>query len=354
MGALENGSFRRCIEFINTGEIFRAKAVLALDVVCKDSDSVAAWALMAHLADDRGEEIHCLEQILRLRPEDPYAKMRLLGLRNERANGRKPSATTMRPLRYSRKEIMWGSEDVSSSWSKLQGRGFGTSKGFLGWGIIPELQRAWPTDLKFRSMITPFSENGSRSRKARKLTSTFRGVVDVLLITIIISALVLLLTPRLMGANLLVVVSQSMEPTVPMGSIVVSHPKALQEDIEVGDVITFSVADLGGEVVFVTHRVVEVIGNDADVRYRTQGDGVNEPDMILIAPDQVVGRMWFSLPLVGYLVAFIRTPLGYLTLVGVPALLFILHEWWEILRPKRERKSPRLTIAPLRAGGSGD
>lgn len=334
-----NGAFQRCIEFINTGEIFRAKAVLALDVVGKDSDNVAAWALMAHLADDRGEAIHCLEQVLRLRPYDPYAKMRLLSLRNERANGGKPSEATTRPLRYSRREILWGSEDASNSWSGLQGRGFGTSKGFLGWGIIPELQRAWPTGLKFRSMTTPFSENGDQPKKSRKLTNTFRGVVDALLIMIIIGAMALLLIPRLMGANLLVVVSQSMEPTVPMGSIVVSHPKTVSDEIGVGDVITYSAAEMGGEVIFVTHRVVEVIGNGADVRYRTQGDGVDEPDMVLVAPDEIVGRMWFSLPRVGYLVAFIRTPLGYLTLIGLPALLFIIHEWWEILRPRRERKS---------------
>jgi signal peptidase len=185
-------------------------------------------------------------------------------------------------------------------------------------------------------MIT---QNGNRPRNLRKFTRTLRGVIDTILIMIIISASLLLVTPRVMGANLLVVVSQSMEPTVPMGSIVVSQPIMGEDEIEVGDVITFSVAELDGETVFVTHRVVEVIGNGADMRYRTQGDGVNETDMILVTPDQIVGEMWFSLPLVGYLVAFFRTTLGYVTLVGFPALLFVFHEWWEILRLRRERKS---------------
>jgi signal peptidase len=187
-------------------------------------------------------------------------------------------------------------------------------------------------------MIT---ENGDRPRKPRKIPRTLRGVVDTLLIMIIISALLLLVTPRLMGANLLVVVSQSMAPTIPMGSIVVSHPVMGDDEIEVGDVITFSVTELGGETVFVTHRVVEVIEDGAEVRYRTQGDGVNEPDMMLVAPDQIVGEMWFSLPLVGYLVAFFRTPLGYVTMVGFPALTFVLYEWREILHQRRERKSPQ-------------
>ncbi len=335
VSAVENGAFHRCIELINSGEILRAKTVLVLDVMCKDSENVSAWALMAHLADDREEEIRCLEQVLRLRPDDPYAKVRLLDRRNARANGRKPSETSTRPLRYSHKDILWGSEEASSSWSRLQGRGFGTPVGFLGWGIIPELQGAWPTDLKFRSMIT---ENGGRPKKKRKLITTFRGAIDALLIMIIISALLLLVTPRLLGANLLVVVSESMAPTIPMGSIVVSHP-LMDDEIRVGDVITFSVAEPGGEAFFVTHRVVEVIEDGADVRYRTQGDGVSEPDMILVTLNQIVGEMWFSLPLVGYLVALFRTPIGYLTLVCFPALTFVVHEWWEILRPRRERKS---------------
>jgi signal peptidase len=63
--------------------------------------------------------------------------------------------------------------------------------------------------------------------------------------------------------------------------------------------------------------------------------------MMLVAPDQIVGEMWFSLPLVGYLVAFFRTPLGYVTMVGFPALTFVLYEWREILHQRRERKSPQ-------------
>ncbi len=354
MGVLGNGSFHRCIELINAGETSRAKVMLTLDVICKDSDNVAAWALMAHLADDREQEIRCLEQVLRLRPADPYAKMCLLDLRNGSANGGKSLRAMTRPLRYSRREILWERDDALHPCRELPGRGFGTSKDFLGWGIIPDLQEAWPTGLKFRSMMTPFAEKVESPRNPRKLANTLRGAINTLLVMVIIGALVMLVVPGLMGANLLMVVSQSMEPTVPMGSIVVSYPMTVPDEIGVGDVITYSVADLGGEAILITHRVVDVIRKDAEVRYRTQGDGVNEPDTVLVSPDKIIGKMWFSLPLVGYLVAFIRTPIGYLTLIGLPALLFIVHEWWEILRPKRERDSLQLTATTLSAGSGGD
>jgi signal peptidase len=213
----------------------------------------------------------------------------------------------------------------------------------MGWGIVPDVQGMWPTDLKFRSLVIPFSENGHRPRASHPWAKTFRGAVNVLLLTIILSALALLLTPRLMGASLLVVVGQSMEPTIPIGSIVISHTDAVRGEIRVGDVITFSAADLDGESYYVTHRVVEVIRDGGEVMYRTQGDGVGQPDRVLVSPEQIVGRMSFSLPLVGYLVAFLRTPAGYLMLVGLPASLFVFNEWWEILRPRRERKKTAIS-----------
>lgn len=344
MGESENGTFHRCIELINAGEISRARAVLALDVIHKNSVDIKVWALMAHLADDRAEEIRCLEQVLCLRPEDTYAKMHLLSLRNGGANGGKPSAATTRPLHYSRREILWGSEDSSSSWSTLQGRRFGTLKGFLGWGIIPDLQAAWPTGLKFRSLMSPFSEKFAQSNKPHGLMRTFRGIFDVLLMLVIVGALVLFLLPRLMGADLLVVVSRSMEPTIPMGSIVVSLPETNPDQISVGDVITFTAEGLGGEAALVTHRVVEVVDRGVKPRFRTQGDAVEVSDLVLVAPDDLIGKVWLSLPLVGYLVALLRTPLGYLAIVGFPTSMFILREWWEIRRTPRRRK-PRQQLA---------
>jgi signal peptidase len=87
------------------------------------------------------------------------------------------------------------------------------------------------------------------------------------------------------------------------------------------------------------------------VRFRTQGDASEDPDLALVSPANLVGEVWFSLPLLGYLVAFIRTPVGYLTLIGLPALLIILGEWWEIVRAPPTPRRRRVAPVPLRAGG---
>jgi hypothetical protein len=179
---------------INAGEVFKARAILARDVVYRDSDNAAAWALMAHLVDDRAEEIHCLEQVVRLQPDNHYARYRLLGLRNNGTVGEKPLATTTRPFRFSEHKSWLGGVDLSSSWIMPQGRRSKVSKGLLGWGVIPEIQAAWPTGLKFRTIMTPFSEEVPHPRRRPLgLSRAFRGVIDKLLMLAIFSALTLLL-----------------------------------------------------------------------------------------------------------------------------------------------------------------
>lgn len=194
MDELSNGAFRRCIELINAGEIFKARSILARDVVCRDSNNAAAWALMAHLVDDRAEEIHCLEQVVRLQPDNHYARFRLLRLRNNGTVQEKPLATTTRPFRFSEQNNWQGGVDLASSWIMPQGRRSKVSRGLLGWGVIPEMQAAWPTGLKYRTIMIPFSEEVPQPRrKSLRLSHAFRGVIDKLLMLAIFSALTLLL-----------------------------------------------------------------------------------------------------------------------------------------------------------------
>jgi hypothetical protein len=179
---------------INAGEIFKARSILARDVVYKDPDNAAAWALMAHLVDDRAEEIHCLEQVLRLQPDNHYARYRLLRLRNNGTIQEKPLATPTRPFRFSEHQSWQGRVDLSNSRIMPQGRRSKVSRGLLGWGVIPEMQAAWPTGLKYRTIMIPFSEEVPQpSRKPLRLPRAFRGVIDKLLMLAIFSALTLLL-----------------------------------------------------------------------------------------------------------------------------------------------------------------
>src|SRR3712207_3877594 len=100
--------------------------------------------------------------------------------------------------------------------------------------------------------------------------------------------------PRLAGATPVTVLTGSMTPGLPPGSLVVVKPVHAGE-IGTGDVITYQ--RRSGEATVGTHRVVSGAGeDDGRPRYRTQGDANPVPDKDWVRPVQVRGRLWDSVP----------------------------------------------------------
>lgn len=102
---------------------------------------------------------------------------------------------------------------------------------------------------------------------------------------------------RFLGYGVYVVTSGSMEPTIPMGSLIVAQA-VRPENIQPGDVITYALPDR-----VVTHRVESIADRDGHVAFVTRGDANAAADPWLAAPDGDVGDVHASLPLVGFAVA---------------------------------------------------
>lgn len=131
--------------------------------------------------------------------------------------------------------------------------------------------------------------------------------------------------PGLVGAeHSYVVLTGSMEPAINPGDSVIVDEVA-PEEVRTGDVITFRD---GADDPPVTHRVVEVVETDGEVRYRTAGDNNDNVDAGLVHPDDLIGKVWFTIPFVGYVTQFANTPAGAAVLVGVPIALLVLSELW--------------------------
>src|SRR5918912_2525149 len=94
----------------------------------------------------------------------------------------------------------------------------------------------------------------ARSRRTRRLAM---APVWFLLTAVMLGSLGVAITQRTGAAQLLTVVSGSMQPTLPLGSLVVVVPRNA-DAVRVGDVITFSPP--GDDTHTVTHRVVDVEG----------------------------------------------------------------------------------------------
>lgn len=118
-----------------------------------------------------------------------------------------------------------------------------------------------------------------------------------------LAAVLVLVVPSVIGAERYTILGASMEPAIPLGSLVVVQPREF-DDIGVGDVITFQLES--GEAAVATHRVV------GDGRVSTgervlvsQGDANETADIEPVREPQLRGVLIYSIPLLGWMNVFI-------------------------------------------------
>ena len=118
----------------------------------------------------------------------------------------------------------------------------------------------------------------------------------ILGVAVVLAAAVLV--PRLVGATPYTVLTGSMRPHYPPGTLVVVKPVE-PGDVAVGDVVTYQVES--GKPDVVTHRVVAVATSlGGATTFTTQGDANDVADEKPVRPVQVKGRLWYSVPYLGY------------------------------------------------------
>ncbi len=131
-----------------------------------------------------------------------------------------------------------------------------------------------------------------------------------------------LLSPVFSG-TLAIVRSSSMEPAMRAGALAVMLPVDT-EDVKVGDIIVFEPPwDTDATV---SHRVVGVRHN-GQILFDTKGDATEETDPYYVPARNVHGKVLFSIPYLGYaassVVGYVRTWLGFVSLVCVPAAIIV-------------------------------
>jgi len=167
---------------------------------------------------------------------------------------------------------------------------------------------------------------------------TLRVAANVLAVGLLIAAVapfVVYAVPAVVGADHgLVVLSGSMEPKMSPGDVVIVR-EAPPSEIESGDIITFQTSSEAPT----THRVVEIQQTEDGRAYVTKGDANEEADRGTVPHDRVVGEVIFVIPLIGHLIQFANTQVGFLALVLTPMVLFVASELWELAKSIREPES---------------
>ncbi len=167
----------------------------------------------------------------------------------------------------------------------------------------------------------------------RSLTFASR-LVDGLVVTLVTMVLACValtaLGPRVAHPSL-VIRGGSMEPAVPLGSLVILEPVG-PGDLHVGDVVSFQATN--GTTV--THRVTRLATLAQTPYFGTKGDANADPDPAITPVGAIIGRVTLTLPGAGYLMTFVHAPVGFLAaLLSVITLLVIAVLLDELARDRR-------------------
>ena len=159
-----------------------------------------------------------------------------------------------------------------------------------------------------------------------KISGGIKKAWDIIttgIVVLVVIFAVMLVGVRLFGLQVFTVISGSMEPAYPVGSLIYvreTDPFTLEQ----GDVITFML----NEDTVATHRIVEVVPDETDtsvIRYRTKGDANEAEDGSLVHYKNVIGTPIFKIPYMGYVANYVQNPPGmYVAIAGAAFLLMLV------------------------------
>lgn len=159
----------------------------------------------------------------------------------------------------------------------------------------------------------------------KKICNILNGILLIILMVLAC----LLVVPNFIGFKSFAVISGSMEPNIHVGSIVYAKPVDFNE-LKVGDVISYKINDS----TMVTHRINSI--DDKSSSFITKGDANDNVDGSPVPYSNVVGKVNFTVPLLGYISINMKTPLGIAMLCGVVAIIIILNFLPEVLEHEKE------------------
>lgn len=173
------------------------------------------------------------------------------------------------------------------------------------------------------------------------LKEILRGSLTIFLFITLPIVVFILITSKttFLGIQSFTVLSGSMKPAIPLGSIIFIQRAPYYE---AGDVIAFK-----QDSTIITHRVVSEQNIDGKLFYQTKGDANNSEDLRLVAPDQVLGKTVLKAHHIGKLVVFLKTIPGFVTVLVVPTLIYIGFEFWSI-KKELEKEIEKKILAKMR------
>lgn len=188
------------------------------------------------------------------------------------------------------------------------------------------------------------NETMTQKEKTRQKILT---IVGIILCVILVPALIVNLTlivksyvntdevPAIGGYSPMIVLTDSMLPEISSGDLIIAQ-QIDPKEVKVGDVISFF-DPAGNGTSVVTHRVIEIVEENGETKWRTRGDHNNTEDKVLVPFDNLVG-IWHGtrIPGAGHVAMFLQTTPGLIVCVVLPIVLLV---GYDVLRRKKYDKA---------------
>jgi signal peptidase len=194
------------------------------------------------------------------------------------------------------------------------------------------LRREYPSDeftIGHNRFVTDSSAMPPPGTPSEKVAPRERGLLHyigvslsgALLVLVFALALLVIVIPKVSGGIPLTVLTSSMIPHFPPGTLLVDVPVTASQ-LRIGDVATYQVQS--GKPGVITHRIIAIQSDSNGKReFQFKGDNNTLPDPEPVVAAQIQGRVWYSLPLLGYVNSFVGGQNRSFIIPAIAALLFL-------------------------------
>lgn len=160
----------------------------------------------------------------------------------------------------------------------------------------------------------------------------------IILIAVILLLSLFLVTNLLTKSNdkplvsVFTIVSPSMEPTIKIYDCIIVTRVNDDSELNENDIITFYSDYVDSDGYTITHRIVKKLEENGEIHYITKGDNNLVEDDGYITIDDIVGKTLTIIPKIGKFEFFFTSIYGWLVVVCIPLVGFIIFHLFRIIR----------------------
>jgi signal peptidase len=158
-----------------------------------------------------------------------------------------------------------------------------------------------------------------------------RGVLLFVLTLVAAALAILIVIPRATHGVAMTVLTGSMTPTIPTGSVVIDRPVD-PGTLHVGDIATYQKTP--GKAEYITHRIVAIDTHSTPTMFTFKGDANRGRD-VPVPATAIRGRVWFHVPYLGAIRDTVHTKTGVLGFAMLGLAGYALVQLGSALRDRK-------------------